>query len=132
MNLVTQVCAALAAVILLAVAPLEALLLHRPWVQRLLAVEPAGLREVRLWSFSVGFRNALIGVVTLVGLWMVNVGDEVVGTAVVVVGLTYMLLVSLSMGLSDALGYWVPRGGSVRGTVLSSVLPAVALVALVV
>lgn len=130
MNTVTQVCAALASLILIAVGPVEAFLISRPGVQRFLGIEPEGLRNVHLWSFSVGFRNALVGVITLVGLGMVHVGDARDGAVVVVVGLTYMLLVSLSMGLSDALGYWQPRGGSVKGTVASSVLPAAALVAL--
>ena len=132
MNAVTQVCAALASIVLIAVFPVEAFLIHRPWVQRFLGVEPHGLENVRLWSFSVGFRNALAGAGTLVGLWMVNVGDRATGTVVVVVGLIYMLGTSLSMALSDALGYWRPRGGSLKGTVASSVLPAAALVALAV
>jgi putative membrane protein len=49
---------------------------------------------------------------------------------VVVTVLAYMLLSSLAMGVADLLGYWLPRGGSVRGTVASTVLPAVALVVL--
>ncbi|WP_206039677.1 hypothetical protein [Rhodococcus sp. HNM0563] len=59
-----------------------------------------------------------------------NFGDESTGTTVVVVSAIYMLLTSLFMGVADLLGYWLPRGGSVRGTVASSVLPAVALIAL--
>jgi len=38
-----------------------------------------------------------------------------------------MLLASLAMGIADALGYWRPRGGSVLGTVASSVPPLIAL-----
>lgn len=34
------------------------------------------------------------------------------------------------MGVSDLLGFWKPRGGSVRGTIGSAILPAVALVAI--
>ena len=132
MNAVTQLCAAVASLTLLVVFPLEAFLINRPRVQRFLHIEGEGLRHVHLWSFSVGFRNALAGAGTLVGLWMVNVGDRATGTVVVVVGLIYMLGTSLSMALSDALGYWRPRGGSLKGTVASSVLPAAALVALAV
>lgn len=40
MNAVTQVCAALASIVLIAVFPAEAFLIHRPWVQRFLGVEP--------------------------------------------------------------------------------------------
>ena len=83
-------------------------------------------------AFCVGVRNALSGAGALVGLWLVARGDETVGTAVVVTALAYMLLSSLAMGVADLLGIWRPRGGSVRGTIASSVLPAVALVAIAV
>ena len=130
MNAVAQVSAGLSALILIAVFPFEAFLIDRPWVQRFLGIEPHGIANVHLWSFCIGARNALAGVGTLTGLWMVNYGNESDGTVVVVVACIYMLLASLFMGIADLLGYWLPRGGSVRGTVASSVLPAVALVAI--
>lgn len=130
MDAVAQVCTAIAAVVLIAVFPLEAFLVDRPWVHRFLGIESHGIANVHLWSFCIGARNALSGVGALVGLWMVNNGDEVRGTVVVVIVLAYMLLASLAMGVADLLGFWRPRGGSVRGTVASSVLPAIALVAL--
>jgi uncharacterized membrane protein len=132
MDVVAQVCTAVAAVVLIVVFPLEAFLIDRPWVQRFLAIEPHGIEHVHLWSFCIGFRNALAGIGGLVGLWIVNRSDETIGTAVVVTVLVYMLLSSLAMGVADLLGYWRPRGGSVRGTVASSVLPAVALLVLAV
>ena len=45
---------------------------------------------------------------------------------------TYMLLASLFLGAADLLGYWRPRGGSRNGTLASSVLPAIALIALAI
>jgi hypothetical protein len=51
------------------------------------------------------------------------------GRAVVVTTLCYMLLASLAMGIADLLGLWRPRGGSVLGTLGSSLPPLVALVA---
>jgi hypothetical protein len=127
---VAQVAAGLSAVVLIAVFPFEAFLIDRPWVQRFLGIEPHGIANVHLWSFCIGARNALAGTGTLVGLWMVNRGDADQGTTVVVVACVYMLLASLFMGVADLLGYWLPRGGSVRGTIASSVLPAVALIAI--
>jgi hypothetical protein len=127
-----QVCAGLSAVILIAVFPFEAFLIDRPWVQAFLHIEPRGLAHVHLWSFCIGVRNALAGVGTLVGLWIVNRGDESDGVTVVVVCCLYMLLAGLAMGVADLLGYWLPRGGSVVGTLGSSVLPAVALVVIAV
>ena len=132
MDVLAQVCAAVSAVILVAVFPFEAFLIDRPWVQRFLGIEPHGIANVHLWSFCIGVRNALAGVGALVGLWIHHYGDESTGTTVVVVSLAYMLLSSLAMGIADLLGYWRPRGGSVRGTIASSVLPAVALVVLAV
>ena len=132
MNAVAQLSAGLAALILIAVFPVEAFLIDRSWVQRFLGIEPHGIRNVHLWSFCIGARNALAGVGTLIGLGMVRYGDESTGTTVVVVSCLYMLLASLFMGVADLLGYWRPRGGSVRGTVASSVLPAIALIAIAV
>ncbi|MGD8202237.1 DUF1304 family protein [Ornithinimicrobium sp. W1679] len=132
MNIVAQLCAGLAALTLIVVFPLEAFLIDRPWVQRLLQIEPEGIRNVHLWSFCLGARNALAGVGTLIGLLMVNVGDARTGTVVVVVGCIYMLVASLFMAAADGLGYWLPRGGSIKGTIGSSILPAAALVALAV
>ena len=132
MDVLAQVCAATSAVILIAVFPLEAFLIDRPWVQRFLGIEPHGIANVHLWSFCIGVRNALAGIGALVGLWIHHYSDESTGTTVVVVALAYILLSSLAMGVADLLGYWRPRGGSVRGTISSSVLPAVALLALAV
>lgn len=132
MDPLAQLCTVVAAVVLVAVFPFEAFLVDRPWVQRFLGIEPHGIANVHLWSFCIGVRNALAGIGGLVGLWIVNRGDETTGTAVVVTALSYMLLSSLAMGVADLLGYWRPRGGSMRGTVASSVLPAVALVAIAV
>ena len=132
MNAVAQLSAMLSALLLIAVFPLEAFLIDRRWVQDFLGIEPAGIPNVHLWSFCIGARNALAGLATLIGLWLVNFGDESVGTTVVVVSCSYMLLASLCMGIADLLGYWRPRGGSVKGTLASSVLPAVALVAIAV
>lgn len=132
MDALAQVCTAITAIILIAVFPFEAFMIDRPWVQKFLGIEPHGIANVHLWSFCIGARNALAGIGALVGLFMVNNDDEARGTVVVVTVLAYMLLSSLAMGVADLLGYWRPRGGSVRGTIASSVLPAVALVALAV
>lgn len=132
MNAVAQLSAGIAAVVLIAVGPLEAFLIDRPWVQRFLGIESDGIRNVHLWSFCIGARNVLVGVGTLIGLAMVGLGAESTGTTVVVVACCYMLFSALFMGLADALDYWHPRGGSITGTVASGVLPAAALVALAV
>jgi hypothetical protein len=48
MDVLAQVCARLSAVILVALFPLKAFLIDRPWVQKLLAIEPYGIPSVHL------------------------------------------------------------------------------------
>ena len=132
MNTVTQVAALVGALAYLGAAPFEMFFFGRPWAMRFLHVEADNVEDVRMWAFVVGFRNALVGIATVVGLVMFWNGDETRGTAVVVTACAYQLLASLAMGVADALGYWRPRGGSVLGTLASSLPPLVALVALAV
>ncbi len=132
MNTVAQLSAGISALVLIAVFPAEAFLIDRYRVQKFLGIEPDGIRNVHLWSFCIGARNALAGAGALIGLWMVNFDNESTGTTIVVVSCIYMLLASLFMGLADLLGYWRPRGGSIKGTLASSVLPTVALIAVAV
>jgi putative membrane protein len=107
MNVIAQLSAALAALIVIAAFPLEAFLIDRPWVQRFLGIESHGIANVHLWSFCLGTRNALAGAITLTGLWFVNFNDVPTGTTIVTIGCWY-LLASLAMGLADLLGYWRP------------------------
>ena len=132
LNTVAQVAALVGALAYLGAAPLELFFFDRPWARKFLHVEvgnAGNLDDVRMWAFVVGFRNVLAGIGTIVGLVILQTGDETVGAAVVVTSCAYMLLASLAMGVADALGYWRPRGGSVLGTVASSLPPLVALVA---
>lgn len=59
---------------------------------------------------------------------MIRWNDPLVGTVVVLSFCWLMLLASLAMAAADAMGYWKPRGGSIKGTVSSSVLPLVVVV----
>ena len=129
MSPVAQIAALLGAIGYLAAAPLEMFLIDRRWVGRVLNVHGDTIDDVRMWAFVVGFRNLLAGAGTVVGLVILHAGDEVVGRTVVVTACAYMLLASLAMAVADAFGLWKPRGGSLRGTVGSSLPPLVALVA---
>lgn len=128
-NGVTQVAALVGAVAYIAAAPLELFFFNRPAVQKFLHVEADNPADVRMWAFVVGFRNLLAGTGTIAGLIILRAGNETVGAAVVLTACGYMLLASLAMGIADVLGYWRPRGGSVFGTIASSLPPLVALVA---
>ena len=132
MNSVAQVAALANALILIGIAPLEMFFYERAGARRFLHVDTKNVEDVRLWAFVVGFRNLLGAAGAIIGLVILNIGDEVVGRTVVLVACWYMLLSSLAMVVADLLGHWRPRGGSVMGTVASSVLPLVALVAFAV
>jgi putative membrane protein len=129
MNGVAQLAALANALILIGVAPLEMFFYARPGARRFLHVDTKNLEDVRLWAFCIGFRNLLGGAGAIIGLVILHTGDEVVGRTIVLVACWYMLLASLAMAVADLLGHWRPRGGSVMGTVASSVLPLIALLA---
>ena len=132
MNATAQIAALVGALAYIGAAPLELFFFNRPAARAFLHVEADNVADVRMWAFVVGFRNLLAGVGTLVGLVMLRTGDAAAGEVVVVTTLWYLLLASLAMGIADALGYWRPRGGSVLGTVASSLPPLVALIAVAV
>jgi putative membrane protein len=127
MNDVTQVAALISALIYLAAAPFELVFFNRPSAQKFLHVEADNLADVRMWAFVVGIRNVLAGIAAIIGLIILRAGNEAGGTVLVLAACWYMLLASLAMGLADLLGYWRPRGGSVLGTIGSSLPPLVAL-----
>lgn len=129
MNGLAQIAALIGAVAYIGVAPLEMFFFTRPRVRAILHVEADNIADVRMWAFVVGFRNLLAGIVTIVGLIILRTGDQTVGRTIVLTASAYMLLASLAMGLADLLGIWRPRGGSVPGTIGSSLPPLVVLVA---
>lgn len=129
MNDVAQIAALVGAVTYVAAAPLEMFFFSSPAVRTLLHVKTDNVADVRMWAFVVGFRNLLVGLGMILGLVILHTGDRAVGGAVVLTAAWYMLLASLAMGLADLLGFWKPRGGSVLGTIASSLPPLVVLVA---
>jgi len=126
-----QVAALVSAVTYLAARPFEMFWFGHRSVRTHFHVEADNVADVRMWAFVVGFRNMLAGIATIVGVVLLRTGNEVIGEAVVLTAVGYMLLASLAMGVADLLGHWRPRGGSVLGTIASSVPPLVALVAAV-
>ena len=126
---VAQVAALVGAVAYIGVAQVEMFLFGRPFARRLLHVDAHDVGDVRMWAFVVGFRNTLAGVAVVLGLVMLHTGDVTTGRIVVLTGAWYMLLASLAMGIADGLGLWRPRGGSVAGTIASSLPPLVVLLA---
>jgi putative membrane protein len=128
-NGVAQIAALVGALAYIATSPLEMFYFDRPAARTFLHVEADNVADVQMWAFVVGFRNMLAGIGTIVGLVILRTGDEGVGEVIVLTASCYMLLASLAMGIADVLGYWRPRGGSVLGTIGSSLPPLVALIA---
>ncbi|HSE71315.1 MAG TPA: DUF1304 family protein [Nocardioidaceae bacterium] len=129
MNALAQSAAVISALIYIAVFPTEAFLVERPAVQRFLRIAAANVADIRLWAFSVGFRNLFAGIAALVGVVLLNTGDEVVGQTLVLASCAYMFLAGITMGFADWLGYYPHKGDGIPGTVAASLPPLVALVA---
>ena len=129
MNDIAQVAALVAALAHIGTAPLEMFLFTRPSARKFLHVDVENVADAQMWAFVVGVRNMLAGIGILTGLTILHTGDETVGRTVVLTAATYMLLASLAMGAADLLRLWRPRGGSVPGTIASSLPPLVVLIA---
>ena len=129
MNAVAEIVLIIDAVILIGVAPVEMFFLDRPWAKSFLGVAFTNRNDVELWAFCIGARNLMGAAAVFVGAWMLHNEHAGSGFVVMVVAAWYLLLSSLAMGLADLLGKWQPRGGSLRGTIGSSVPPLIALVA---
>lgn len=129
LHLVAQIAALVGAVAYIVVSPLEMFFYGHPTARKFLAVHTENLDDVRMWAFVVGARNLIAGAGMIVGLVAYWTGNQTTGTIVVVTVAWYLLLASLAMGVADLLGFWRPRGGSIRGTIGSSIPPLVVLIA---
>ena len=129
MNAVSQLFALLAALIYIAVFPLEAFFLRRPAVQRFLSTPAENVRAVMMWAIQVGFRNLLIALGVIAGLVALNTGNDVVGRTLVTYCCAYMVLGGSTMALADALGHYPRKGDSIPGTLAATVPALIALVA---
>lgn len=129
LNLVAQIAALLSSLTFIAVSPLEMVFYGRPAARKFLNVHTDNLEDARMWAFVVGARNLIAGAGMLFGLILFWTGNETTGTIIVLSATWYLLLASLAMGVADILGFWKPRGGSIRGTVGSSIPLLVVLLA---
>jgi putative membrane protein len=129
LNAVAQAAALLAALIHIAVSPLECFLIDRPAVQRFLRIQAKNISDIRLWAFAIGAHNLVVGLGTILGLVILHTGDEVVGKTLVLAGCVFMFLGGPIMALADMLGFYPRKGDSVIPDIASGLLPLVALVA---
>lgn len=129
MSAFAQWVALVAALIYIAVFPMESFLIGRPWVQSFLRIRANDASGIRLRAFAVGTMNLLAGLGTILGLIILHPGDDVVGETIVIAACVYMFLAGLIMGVSDMLGFWPRKGASIPGVVGESLAPLIALFA---
>jgi len=130
MNTVTQLFAVLAALIHIAVFPLESFLLRHPGAQKFLSTPAENVPAVMMWAIPTGFRNLVIGLGAIAGVLAVNAGYVVAGYTLVIYCCANMVLTGATMALADWLGHYPRKGESIPGTLGSTVPPLIALVAL--
>ena len=128
MNAVAQVFAVVEAVIYIVVFPLEAFFVDRPSVLRFLRVPSGNVKVIKVWAFSVGWRNFFLGAGVITGVALLNVGRETIGATLVVFCCLNMVLSAWLMYVSDLLGQYPKRGDSVPGVLAASVPAFIALI----
>ena len=130
MNIVAQIFAGIAALVHIVVWVLESFLFRRPGVHKgVFSVASEDVRPLLLWSFNVGFYNLFLGSGTIIGLVMLNTGDEAVGRALVLYTCAFMGLAGIVLGISDRLGLGRPKGTGWTGAVGQLTPPLVVFVA---
>lgn len=129
MSAFAQWVALVAALIYIAVFPMESFLIGRPWVQSFLRIRANDVSGIRLWAFAVGGRNLLAGLGVILGLIILHTGSKVVGETLVLTVCAYMFLAGISMAVADALGYYRRKGDGIAGTAAASVPALIALLA---
>jgi putative membrane protein len=130
MNAVSQVFAVIAAVIYIAVFPLESFLMHRPGAQKFLSTPPQNVPAVMMWAIPTGFRNLVIGLGVLAGVVAANMGHVVVGYTLVIYCCVNMVLTAPAMFLADMQGHYPKKGDSIAGTLGATVPALLALITL--
>lgn len=128
LSLVAQIAALVGAVAHILVSTMEMFFYRKPAARKFLNVHTEHLEDARMWAFVVGARNCIAGSALLVGLFLFWSGNESTGTIVVLAFSWYLLLAGLAMGIADLLGFWRPRGGSIRGTIGSVIPPLIVIV----
>ena len=124
MNLLTQIAALFMGLSLVVVFVLESFLYRRQELHPIFLIEPGEEAAVRLWVVNQGFYNFFFGVAALGGVVLARLGEEVVGTTLVVFTCASMLVSGIVLYVTER-RLW-------RSSILQATPPAVALVALAV
>jgi putative membrane protein len=124
MNLVTQIAALFMGLSLVVVFVLESFLYRRQALHPIFLIEPGEEAAVRLWVVNQGFYNFFFGVAAIGGVTIARLGEETVGTTLVVFTSVSMVISGMVLLVTER-RLW-------RSSILQASPPAVALLALAV
>ncbi|MFS8103920.1 DUF1304 domain-containing protein [Lentzea alba] len=126
MSVVSQLAAAVAALVHLVVWVWEAFLIHR--VHHSVFRQPASdVPAIRLWAFGVGFYNLFLACGLIAGLVAVHSGSELVGRTLVIYVSLFMVLGSVVLAVADQLSMSRPRNQAWGGVAAEGIPPLVVL-----
>jgi putative membrane protein len=129
MNVVAQVFAGVAALIHIVVFVWESFLFERPGIHRgIFRIATSDVPAVKLWSFNQGFYNLFLATGTIIGLVLLNNGNETVGRAFVLYTCGFMVVAGVVLAISDRLGLGRAKGTGLSGALSQALPPLVAVV----
>jgi len=114
MSALAQVLAVVISLVLIVMWVLEAFFHDRPALYPIFLISPGDVPAVRMWAVNVGFYNLCFGLVGLVGVALLHVGDPVVGRALVLVLCATQVVLGAVLYVSErrlwrsALGQGIP------------------------
>jgi len=124
MNLATQIAAVFMGVTLMTVFVLESFFYRRPELHSIFLIEPGQEATVRLWVVNQGFYNSFFGVAAIAGVVLARVGQEDIGTTLVVFTSVSMIISGMVLLVTER-RLW-------RSSIAQALPPTVALAALAV
>lgn len=124
MNLLTQTAALVMGTSLVVVFVLESFFYRRQELHPIFLIEPGQEATVRLWVVNQGFYNLFFGAAAITGVALARLGEEDVGTALVVFTCISMAISGLVLLVTER-RLW-------RSSIAQALPPSVALVALAV
>ncbi len=123
MNVVAQIFAVVTGLIHLWAFVMESLLFRFPTVHRLFLVRTDDVPAVKLWAFNQGFYNLFFAAAAIGGVVLLHMGDETVGTTLVLFACASMFLASIVLFVSD------PRKARLGGVLGQGLPPLIVLLA---
>jgi putative membrane protein len=100
-NAVAQVLSVLVGITLIAVGVLETFFYRNQRFHSIFLISPADYDAVRLWVRNVGVYNMLMGLACLLGVLIVNVGDDTVGRTLILAVCAMHVVLGVTLYLTE-------------------------------